>query len=70
VSQAEVNNTTKFLREVETFLQNNRTITASRLGRDVMRDPNFVTELRTGRVVRSNTEARVREYIKEKSVGN
>jgi hypothetical protein len=68
MSQAEVTNTTSFLQEVETFLKTNGKITASRLGRDVMHDPNFVTELRTGRMVRDPTIQKVRRYIKEKVV--
>lgn len=52
------------LSEVEEFLLR-EDVKASRLGRDVMRDPRFVRELRRGRVVRPSTESKVRGYIEK-----
>ena len=50
------------LREVEKFLSASKT-SAARFGRDVMRDPRFVFDLRKGREPRRNTVTRVRAYL-------
>ncbi len=50
------------LREVEKFLRDSQ-VPAARFGREVMRDPRFVFDLRNGREPRSGTIARVRAYL-------
>lgn len=51
------------LREVEKYLRESQ-VPAARFGREVMRDPRFVFDLRNGREPRSGTIARVRAYLK------
>jgi hypothetical protein len=50
------------LREVENYLKTTN-VPSARFGRDVMRDPRFVFDLRNGREPRSRTEKRVRAYL-------
>jgi hypothetical protein len=50
------------LREVENYLKTTN-VPPARFGRDVMRDPRFVFDLRNGRDPRSRTEKRVRAYL-------
>ena len=50
------------LREVENFLRISR-ISATRFGREVMRDPRFVSDLRNGREPGTRTVCRVRAYL-------
>ena len=50
------------LREVEKFL-NVSQVSAARFGRDAMRDPRFVFDLRKGREPRFQTVCRVRAYL-------
>lgn len=50
------------LREIESHLRRHET-TAARFGRDVVRDPRFVFDLRNGREPRPITEARVRAFM-------
>ena len=50
------------LREVEKFLTVSQ-ISAARFGRDAMRDPRFVFDLRNGREPRHRTVTRVRAYL-------
>lgn len=50
------------LREVEKFLSASK-ISAARFGRDAMRDPRFVFDLRKGREPRRDTVSRVRAYL-------
>ena len=50
------------LREVEKFLRISE-IPAIRFGREVMRDPRFVFDLRKGREPRMETVTRVRAYL-------
>ena len=50
------------LREVEKFLRDAK-VPAARFGREVMRDPRFVFDLRNGREPRSGTISRVRAYL-------
>ncbi len=52
------------LREVEKFLRQNDTA-PTRFGRDAMRDPRFVFDLRNGRDPRPQTVARVRAYLED-----
>ena len=52
----------QLLREVERFLRHSE-IPAARFGRDVMRDPRFVFDLRKGREPRIQTVNRVRAYL-------
>lgn len=52
----------KLLREIENHLRRHET-TAARFGRDVVRDPRFVFDLRNGREPRPTTEARVRAFM-------
>jgi len=54
------------LREVEKFLTTSQ-ISTARFGRDVMRDPRFVFDLRNGREPRSRTIVRVRAYLEAAS---
>ena len=50
------------LREVEKFLRVSK-VPAARFGREVMRDPRFVFDLRRGREPRAETVIRVRAYL-------
>ena len=50
------------LREVEKFLSASQ-ISAARFGRDAMRDPRFVFDLRKGREPRLRTVYKVRAYL-------
>jgi hypothetical protein len=50
------------LREVEIFLKSSN-IPAARFGREAMKDPRFVFDLRRGREPRPGTIARVRAYL-------
>ena len=50
------------LRDIEKYIRRHGT-TAARFGRDVLRDPRFVFDLRNGREPRPATEARVRAYL-------
>ncbi len=50
------------LREVEKFLRTQE-ISAARFGREAMRDPRFVFDLRKGREPRHQTVVRVRAYL-------
>lgn len=50
------------LREVEKYLSASE-ISAARFGREVMRDPRFVFDLRKGREPRLGTVNRVRAYL-------
>ena len=52
----------QLLREVEKYLKITN-VPPARFGRDVMRDPRFVFDLRNGREPRSRTEKRVRAYL-------
>lgn len=50
------------LRDVEKFLSASQ-VSAARFGRDVMRDPRFVFDLRKGREPRDSTITRVRAFL-------
>jgi 2,4-dienoyl-CoA reductase-like NADH-dependent reductase (Old Yellow Enzyme family) len=50
------------LRDVENYLRNSNT-PAARFGREVLRDPRFVFDLRRGREPRLRTIERVRAYL-------
>ncbi len=50
------------LRDVEKFLRASQ-VSAARFGRDVMRDPRFVFDLRKGREPRGATVSKVRAYL-------
>ena len=50
------------LREVENFLRRSN-IPAARFGREAMKDPRFVFDLRNGREPRASTVARVRQFL-------
>ena len=50
------------LREVENFLKYS-SMPAARFGREVMRDPRFVFDLRNGREPRPRTVQRVRAFL-------
>lgn len=52
------------LREVEKFLRQSD-IPPTRFGREAMRDPRFVFDLRNGRDPRPGTVERVRAYLEE-----
>ena len=52
----------QLLREIEGYIRRHGT-TAARFGRDVVRDPRFVFDLRNGREPRAATEARVRAFL-------
>ena len=54
------------LRDVEKFLRRSH-VSAARFGRDVMRDPRFVFDLRNGREPRNRTIVRVRAYLEAAS---
>lgn len=60
-----VNGTWTLLTEVDKFLRNNRNITASRLGRNAVKDPNFVSDIRNSRVCNQRTIDRVLRYIEQ-----
>lgn len=50
------------LREVEKFLKNSN-MPAARFGREVLKDPRFVFDLRRGREPRPRTVERVRAFL-------
>lgn len=50
------------LREVEKFLKNSN-MPAARFGREVVKDPRFVFDLRRGREPRPRTVERVRAFL-------
>ena len=50
------------LTEVEKFLRQSN-IPAARFGREVMRDPRFVFDLRNGREPRDRTVTKVRAFL-------
>ena len=50
------------LRDIERYIRRHQT-SAARFGREVVRDPRFVFDLRNGREPRAATEARVRAYL-------
>jgi hypothetical protein len=50
------------LREVENFLRASK-VPPARFGREVMRDPRFVFDLRRGREPRPRTIARIRQFL-------
>ena len=50
------------LREVVKYLRDSQ-VPPARVGREVMRDPRFVFDLRNGREPRSGTVARVRAFL-------
>jgi hypothetical protein len=52
------------LKEVEKYIRQNG-IAPTRFGRDVLRDPRFVFDLRNGRDPRPGTIARVRAFLEE-----
>ena len=54
--------TVHLLTEVERFLKSSK-IPAARFGREVMRDPRFVFDLRNGREPRDRTVSRVRAFL-------
>lgn len=51
---------------IERFLEAHD-MNPSAFGRQVMGDPNFVFDLRTGRDLRRSTEKKIRTYIEENS---
>jgi 2,4-dienoyl-CoA reductase-like NADH-dependent reductase (Old Yellow Enzyme family) len=53
------------LRQVEKYLRRSGT-PATRFGREAVRDPRFVFDLRRGRDPRTETAARVLAYIEQK----
>jgi len=52
------------LRDVEKFLRA-RNFSAARFGREAVRDPRFVFDLRNGREPRHQTIERVRAYLEQ-----
>lgn len=50
------------LREIEGYIRRHDS-TPARFGREVVRDPRFVFDLRNGREPRPSTVARVRAYL-------
>lgn len=50
------------LREIEKFLRVSQ-VSAARFGREAMRDPRFVFDLRKGREPRLRTVTKVRAYL-------
>lgn len=50
------------LRDVEKFLRS-RNMPATRFGREALRDPRFVSDLRRGREPRAVTVRRIRDYL-------
>lgn len=50
------------LREVENYLRTSD-VRPTRFGREVMRDPRFVFDLRNGREPRPATVARIRQFL-------
>ena len=52
----------KLLRDIEGYIRRSNT-TAAGFGRQVLRDPRFVFDLRNGREPRATTEARVRAFL-------
>lgn len=55
------------LTRIERYLQFTRT-PPTRFGRDVVRDPNFVLNLREGREPRASTTRRVQAYLDQHEV--
>lgn len=58
--------TDPFLAELDVFLAS-ANISDSRLGRDVMGDPNFMRQVRAGRSIRPATVERLRTYMRERA---
>lgn len=54
----------KLLRDIECYLRNHKT-KPTRFGRDVVRDPRFVFDLRRGREPRPDTIERVKAFLRE-----
>lgn len=52
------------LREVENFLRATK-VPPARFGREVMRDPRFVFDLRNGREPRPRTIERIRQFLED-----
>ncbi|CAA9497114.1 MAG: hypothetical protein AVDCRST_MAG31-140 [uncultured Sphingomonas sp.] len=52
------------MRDVENYLEIKK-ISAARFGREVMRDPRFVFDLRAGREPRARTVCRVRAFLEQ-----
>jgi 2,4-dienoyl-CoA reductase-like NADH-dependent reductase (Old Yellow Enzyme family) len=52
------------LRDIEKFLRSND-FSAARFGREAVRDPRFVFDLRNGREPRVQTVERVRAYLEQ-----
>jgi 2,4-dienoyl-CoA reductase-like NADH-dependent reductase (Old Yellow Enzyme family) len=52
------------LRDVENFLKS-RNFSAARFGREALRDPRFVFDLRNGREPRQMTVTRVRAFLEQ-----
>jgi 2,4-dienoyl-CoA reductase-like NADH-dependent reductase (Old Yellow Enzyme family) len=50
------------LRDVEKFL-NNKSMTAAKFGREAVKDPRFVFDLRKGREPRARTIEKVRAFL-------
>lgn len=53
------------LHRIETYLRNSG-MTPTRFGREAVRDPRFVGDLRSGRTVGNRVSARVSRYLQEK----
>jgi hypothetical protein len=53
------------LKRIDAFLRRTRT-SPTRFGRDALGDPNFVLNLRDGRVPRASTAMRVHQYLDER----
>jgi 2,4-dienoyl-CoA reductase-like NADH-dependent reductase (Old Yellow Enzyme family) len=51
---------------IEAYMRETST-TATEFGREVMRDPNFVSDLRGGRDYRRSTDSKVRAFISANS---
>ena len=58
----------QFLSRVETFLVATPSVTATQLGIEVLRDPNFVGDIRRGRVPSLKIAAKVLEFIDAQTV--
>jgi 2,4-dienoyl-CoA reductase-like NADH-dependent reductase (Old Yellow Enzyme family) len=52
----------QILRDVEKFLKNS-SMPAAKFGREAVKDPRFVFDLRKGREPRARTVARIRAYL-------
>ena len=57
------------LPDIEKFLRS-RNVTPTRFGRDAVRDPRFVLDLRNGREPRDGTVKRVRGYMADQTRGD